>query len=135
MPRDFLRHSLFVVGFVAIAALAPSGIAAEHGARIAPATKAQLLDAYGKLPLHFEVNSGQSDRDVKFISRGAGYTLFLTGAEAVLSLRSATDARAAVRLAFDGANMNPLIEGLDPQPGRSHYFIGNDPTQWRSNVV
>lgn len=135
MPRDFLRHSLFVVGFVTIAALAPGGITAEQGAQVATATRAQLLDAYGKLPLHFEVNSGQSHRDVKFLSRGAGYTLFLASAEAVLSLRSASDARAAVRLAFDGANAHPLIEGLDPQPGRSHYFIGNDPTRWRSNVV
>ena len=40
------------------------------------------------LPLSFEPNQGQTDSRVKFLSRGSGYTLFLTGDEAVLSLRS-----------------------------------------------
>jgi hypothetical protein len=42
---------------------------------------------YGKLPLSFEANAGQTDAHVKFLSRGAGYTLFLTSTEAVLSLQ------------------------------------------------
>ena len=42
---------------------------------------------YGKLPLTFEANAGQTDSRVKYISRGAGYTLFLTAEnEAVVSL-------------------------------------------------
>jgi hypothetical protein len=48
----------------------------------------RLVEAYGKLPLSFEINQGQTDSQVKFLSRGPGYTLFLTGEEAVLSLRS-----------------------------------------------
>ena len=40
------------------------------------------------LPLSFELNQGQTDGRVKFLSRGGGYTLFLTGDEAVLHLRS-----------------------------------------------
>ncbi|MCL5671311.1 MAG: hypothetical protein M1423_08465, partial [Acidobacteria bacterium] len=39
---------------------------------------------YNKLPLSFEVNRGQTDSRVKFLSRGQGYTLFLTGRDAVL---------------------------------------------------
>jgi len=42
---------------------------------------------FGKLPLNFEVNRGQTDSQVKFLSRGSGYALFLTGNEAVLSLK------------------------------------------------
>src|SRR5688572_19610321 len=49
--------------------------------------KAQVTEAYGKLPLSFEANQGQTDQRVKFLSRGTGYTLFLTSSEAVLSLR------------------------------------------------
>ncbi len=52
-----------------------------------PATKARLVETYGKLPLRFEINQGQFDRQVKFLSRGRGYSLFLTGNEAVLALR------------------------------------------------
>ena len=47
----------------------------------------RLAAAYGKLPLSFEVNQGQTDATVKFFSRGAGYALFLTGDEAVLAMR------------------------------------------------
>src|SRR6266508_6287287 len=51
------------------------------------ATKATLQAAYGKLPLSFEANWGQTDEEVHFLSRGSGYTLFLTSTEAVLALR------------------------------------------------
>ena len=48
--------------------------------------KLRASEAYGKLPLGFELNQGQTDARVKFLSRGAGYNLFLTSTEAVLSL-------------------------------------------------
>ena len=48
--------------------------------------QARLVEAYGMLPLSFEINKGQTDSQVKFLSRGSGYSLFLTGNEAVLSL-------------------------------------------------
>src|SRR5437867_2405983 len=51
------------------------------------ATQTRLSDTYGKLPLSFEINKGQTDDQVKFISRGNGYGLFLTSNEAVLSLK------------------------------------------------
>ena len=40
----------------------------------------------GNLPLSFEPNAGQTDARVKFISRGAGYSLVLTPREAVFTL-------------------------------------------------
>jgi hypothetical protein len=43
--------------------------------------------SYAKLPLSFEANQGQTDGQVKFLSRGRGYELFLTGDEAVLELQ------------------------------------------------
>src|ERR1700730_13509311 len=43
---------------------------------------------YGKLPLSFEGNEGQIGSQVKFLSRGNGYTLFLTSTGAVLSLHN-----------------------------------------------
>ncbi len=33
-----------------------------------------------------------------------------------------------------GANPNPQVSGLDELPGKSNYFIGNDPAKWRTNV-
>jgi hypothetical protein len=51
-----------------------------------PAETARAVRDYGKLPLSFEANAGQVNPAVKFLSRGLGYTLFLTGDEAVLAL-------------------------------------------------
>src|SRR5688572_14764823 len=41
-----------------------------------------------QVPMHFEANQGQAAPPVEFLSRGPGYTLFLSPGEAVLSLRA-----------------------------------------------
>ncbi len=41
---------------------------------------------YGKLPLSFEANQGQADPQVRCLSHGSGYSLFLTDSAAVLAL-------------------------------------------------
>ena len=110
------------------------------------ATQARVNDTYGKLPLSFEVNRGQTDGQVKFLSRGSGYSLFLTPKEAVLTLRKpaaeqpATAARkaqsaeakqaetkttesaqaAVLRMQLVGANPTPKVLGETPLPGKSN---------------
>jgi hypothetical protein len=112
------------------------------------ATRAQIKEAFGKLPLSFELNQGQTDAQAKFISRGNGYTLFLTNNEAVLSLVKfeaqgashktgaieRTKRRTTLHMKLAGANPAPEVAGLDQLPGKSNYFIGKDPTKWRTNV-
>src|SRR5439155_24068624 len=46
----------------------------------------RLVKNYGKLPLSFEANRGETDPQVKFLSRGPGYTVFVTSTEAGLTL-------------------------------------------------
>jgi hypothetical protein len=41
---------------------------------------------------------------------------------------------AVLRIKLVGANQKPALEGLEPQPGRANYFIGNDPANWRRNL-
>jgi hypothetical protein len=53
-----------------------------------PANQLKINEAYGKLPLAFEINEGQVDGQVKFLCRGSGYMLFITPAEAVLTLKN-----------------------------------------------
>jgi Bacterial Ig-like domain (group 3)/Beta-propeller repeat len=121
-----------------------------------PATSS-LAANYGKLPLRFEANHGQSDPQVKFLSRGSGYSLFLTDSAAVLALtkgtasskrgfdRSSTagkkpgpSAGAAktdvVRMELAGASRGLQLTGAEQLPGTANYFIGNDPKKWHSNV-
>src|SRR5438128_11851998 len=135
---------------VSILALAFDGMVA---AEVSKPVKPALLETYGKLPLSFEANDGQADPQVKFLSRGRGYTLFLTSTEAVLVLRDGGSARNVVggllgakrergkairgtllRIRFVGANPVPAVAGVGELPGKSSYFVGNDPKKWRANV-
>ncbi len=92
-----------------------------------------LPEVYGQLPLGFEANRGQTDAQVRYLARGAGYALFLTPAEAVLRLHGA-DADAALGMCLLGANPAPAVIGLDPLPGHSNYLIGNNPLNRHSDI-
>src|SRR5437879_1793865 len=104
----------------------------------AAATDARMSESYGKLPLQFEANRGQTDKAVRFLSRGPGYSLYLTTGEAVLVLAK-PDAKAqeksvALRMSLVGAARAPVVTGLDELPGKANYFVGKDRSKWRSNV-
>lgn len=55
-------------------------------------TGSRLMQSYGKLPLRFERNEGQSDARVRFLARGAGSTLFFTSSDVVLALHAGSKA-------------------------------------------
>src|SRR5260370_32120035 len=55
---------------------------------------ALALSTYSRLSLSFEANQGQADAQVNFLSRGQGYSLFLTPTQAVLDLSEGSGARA-----------------------------------------
>jgi len=131
-------------------------------------SRANIEAAYGKLPLSFEANRGQTDAHVQFISRGSGYTLYLTATEAVLTLQRPLGfgeppvgpgsplvsskrkglgetqnakrkerenaAHNTLRMNLVGANVATIVEGLEPLPGKTNYFIGNDPAKWRTDI-
>jgi hypothetical protein len=128
------------------------------------AAQTSVLQRYGQLPLRFEANRGQTDTQVKFLARGQGFALFLTGNEAVLNLRPIQEtsgrrlANIALRSRFDaaappsslrgiarlpntvmrmklvGASPNARVRGTNELPGKSNYLIGNNPKKWRTNV-
>ena len=114
--------------------------------------KARLAEKFGKLPLSFEENQGQIDQQVKFLSRGPGYDLFLTSTDAVLRVQKPRASHAdkskqpagegenvregtVLRLKMLGANATPQVEGQEELPGRVNYFIGNNPEKWRRNIL
>jgi hypothetical protein len=86
--------------------------------------------------LSFEANQGQTDGRVKFLSRGPGYTLFLTPTEAVLSLRQTQDQSPdIVHIKMIGGNRNPEIVGEDKMRGKVNYFNGGDRASWSSEIA
>ena len=112
---------------------------------------ARLGPDYGKLPLTFEPNVGQTDQRVRFLTRGGGMTTFFTDTEAVMVLNRSGQVKqpdgpirpeaaphqveqAVVRMRLEGASQPRQTIGLEKLPGISNYFIGNDPTKWRTDV-
>jgi hypothetical protein len=94
------------------------------------AAQARVSDAYGRLPLLFEANRGQTHDEVRFLSRGPGYSLYLTAGEAVLALPGPV----ALRMSLAGASAEAHVSGLEELAGKANYFIGRDPAKWRTNV-
>lgn len=95
---------------------------------------AEVRAAFGRLPLSFEQNQGQSDDRVKFLAHGNGYGLYLGSGEAALVLGGEGAESSAVEMKFAGANADAQIAGSDRLPGHSNYFIGNDSSRWLHNV-
>jgi hypothetical protein len=118
--------------------------------------QASVSNAYGKLPLSFEENQGQVDEAVKFLSRGGGSSLFLTSNGAVLAISKPDTSQTShgqitagrsvkalednsredvLRMKLVGVNPEAKVRGVEEQPGKSNYFIGNDPAKWHTNVA
>jgi hypothetical protein len=172
--------AFFVISVVAVAASAfvifspyrfratvgnsrPSSFAS--GFDDAPITMPSRMNpAVRNLPLAFEQNKGQTDAAVSYLARTRGYTLFLTGNEAVFSLHPASGSKSAqkapeyrinnrpsmssrvaarapwnettavVRMRLAGSCPVLRIAPDDRLPGSANYFIGNDPGKWQSDV-
>lgn len=125
VKRRNLPPSLCLGAFTLLLGLAGSAAAAPN----------PTASAYGKLPLSFAPNRGQAAPEVRFLSRGQGYQLFLTAEEAVLTLQKpASEKRAVVRMRIEGATPKAAISGLEPLPGKVNYLRGKDPKQWRTDI-
>jgi integrase len=81
--------------------------------RLNDATKQEAIAAYGKLPLAFTANAGQTDARVRYSAQGVGLSVFLTRKEAMLALER-PGKRVALALRFLGADPNVVIGGERP---------------------
>ncbi len=113
----------------------------------------EALDKIAGLPLYFEVNRGQVDSSVRYLSRNGRYSLFLTDDAAVFSMiggefhkgplpkgfpykaeGNTNVTESAVRVRLVGANPHPEVEGLEPLPGRVNYLIGGEQKNWHRDI-
>ncbi|MFO0982991.1 MAG: PDZ domain-containing protein [Planctomycetota bacterium] len=90
-------------------------------------------------------NQGQVDARVRYYAIGNGVTAYVTDDALVLDLAGAATLqpepdqamrrrRCAARLSFARANAAPRLEARTPTPVRRHFFLGNDPARWRTDV-
>lgn len=87
-----------------------------------------------RLPLSFEENRGQADSAARFIARQRGYALYLSESEARFELRGQANQRQTFSMKFAGAATRATVEGHQPLAGKSNYFIGDDPNDWRTDI-
>ena len=122
---------------LSVASLTPPTTIAPSATQLA-----HVNTAYGKLPLIFAANQGQTDPQVRFLARGPGYTLFLTPDAAVFSLRAPIlpasnppDVKlSTLQMRLIEANPQPEINGLDQLPTQVNDYRGSDPQQWHTGI-
>jgi Beta-propeller repeat len=105
--------------------------------------RGRIARPFAHLPLSFERNEGQTDLRARFLAHGLGYTMFLTAHGAVLTFQDrkgvpgrapASPRESVLRLMMVGANAHARITGEKELPGKSNYFIGNNPRKWHTDV-
>ncbi|MBF0316602.1 MAG: SBBP repeat-containing protein [Nitrospirae bacterium] len=114
---------------------------------------ARIVDNYGKLPVRFEQNEGQTLPSYNYVARGQGYTMFLKSDGIVMALipsmekttnnkRNHQNTNPAkkhkvdvVSIKFAGNVKLPELTALDALEGKSNYLIGSSEEKWLSNVT
>ncbi len=76
-------------------------------------------------PHWFEPNLGQTNEAVEFL----GPSVYLSGSKLAIRANHQT-----VVMTLAGANHNARMEAVDQLPGVSNWYLGNDPTKWRSGI-
>ena len=94
----------------------------------------EALDAYGKLPLSFIPNEGQTDEAVRYYAQGAGYGFFFTKEGARLSFADGEGGGHALDLSFLGANPDATLEARERLSGEVNYLVGDDPAKWQKGL-
>jgi hypothetical protein len=117
------------------------------------AERGKIEASLAALPLKFELNQGQAEPNIKFISRGNGYTLFLSANEALFALQKRgfsqteqvenvanTPAQSNVAIAglvnlkFSNANPAATLSGEEPLSEHINYLHGRNPANFQMNV-
>src|SRR5438270_183634 len=149
----------FSIVFIGLAiAFACALLASPYSAvrtHAAPASRPRTMThIVPHLPATFEANRGKTDARVKFLSRGAGFTLFLTDEGAVLSFRggaphdeiisrngltlnrasrNAKTDSGVIRIHLVGSNVKAHPIGQNELASKSNYLIGAE-DNWITNV-
>ena len=102
--------------------------------------RGRLDDNYGTIPLSFEPNQGQTTVPASFLVRPREGSVYLQPGRLLFKLlyrdsESGMILADTIGLRFTGVTKNARMEGREILPGKSNYFIGNDPTRWRTNIA
>jgi hypothetical protein len=92
------------------------------------------------LPIFFEPNKGQAEKEAAFVARGARYTLLLENGKVKLNPARATvlqtpdESNPSVVLEFVGARQDAQYLPATKLPGKSNYYLGKNPASWLTGI-
>jgi len=91
-------------------------------------TKSTVLASLFQTPLHFVANQGQFPKEVGYYAKSEGVTIYCTEQGLVFGF-----AEGSISLKFSSDSpVKPEARG--ELEGKVNYFIGNDPTLWRTEI-
>jgi hypothetical protein len=94
----------------------------------------EALDAYGRLPLSFIPNEGQTEEAVRYYAQGAGYGFFFTQKGTMLTFANGEGRGHALALDFLGANPNATLTARNRLAGKVNYLVGDEPANWQQGL-
>ncbi|MBI4852202.1 MAG: SBBP repeat-containing protein [Acidobacteria bacterium] len=115
-------------------------------------TISKINENYGKLPLRFEKNVGQTNQSIDFISHNNNYTLFLSSTKATFAFENERNINNFINkskvynendkvsitniltMRLVKANSYAKAIELEQLETVSNYLLSNDKKQWKSNV-
>jgi len=139
MKRTRLQRGVLVT-LMSCTAVLGLQVSAAHSSRQSPgpgmhALRHLAIQELAALPLRFEPNRGQAPATIRFIGRGAGYTVALSPRDAVLASSGGSSAVSApAHLHLVGANPHATFVGLSRLPGTVNYLRGEHPSGWQLNL-
>jgi len=86
------------------------------------------------MPLRFITNKGQAGAEAKYHVQGAGHTVLFHESKVVFRRAESEDTKNEIVLEFEGASQNTVVEGVEKLTGVAHFYNGNDPNKWQTNV-
>jgi hypothetical protein len=124
----------------------PRTFSAQADFNSAQVTPLQLKDLAAANSTHFVSNAGQWAPSVDFAVQGDGYQLLLENNSAVLELARTDDSQISganptglttdvVTLTWTGMNANAQPTGSQQLSSVSNFYVGNDPSKWRTDVA
>lgn len=145
-------RTLYLLIVLSLWHFVPSALAANSPQS---ARSSQLARSFRFLPSSFESNMGQSDPNVRFLSRGRGYNILFQDQEVDFILEKRGRAPRSHRLQgsgqesqesgagaiFDvlhmrliGASAHSELSAQDRLPGIVNYFFGSNPGRWLTKI-
>jgi len=119
------------------ATAAPQTFAAKRAgpssATVPASVRRRAGNSYGKLPLSFVPNRGQTDSRVSYYAEGAGFSFYFTKDKVVLAFAKGKRQQ-VLDLRFLGSNANTRVVASNRREGTVNYIQDSDRSRWKTGL-